>query len=173
VAEIVDDEFGAIPVRRSAKATNIRLRVAPDGKLRASLPLYAPLFLVKKLIRSSRDELRQLLSDHQSDIIFTDGMQIGKSHSLIVRETASQTISASRHGQQIIVHLPKDASLNGSEATMEIRQVVQQALRTEAKSYLPKRLKFLAQKGDFHYKNSLMQVGDGEVAAAAEPLVLI
>ena len=152
MAEIVDDEFGVIPVRRSAKATNIRLRVAPDGKLRASLPLYAPLFLVKKLIKSSRGELRQLLNEHESDIVFTDGMQIGKSHSLIIRETTSSSISAQRHGQQIIVQLPSGTSLASREVTKEIRTAVQQALRIEAKSYLPKRLKFLAEKGGFHYE---------------------
>lgn len=152
MAEIVDEEFGVIPVRRSAKATNIRLRVAPNGKLRASLPLYAPLFLVKKLIKSSRSELRQLLNDHESDIIFTDGMQIGKSHSLIVRETSSNSIAVGRHGQQIIVNLPKDGSLGSPEVVREVRGAVQQALRIEAKSYLPKRLRFLADKGGFSYE---------------------
>lgn len=152
MAEIVDEEFGVIPVRRSAKATNIRLRVAPNGKLRASLPLYAPLFLVKKLIKSSRAELRQLLNEHESDIIFTDGMQIGKSHSLIVREATSNILTVGRHGQQIIVSLPKDKDLGSAEVTREIRSVVQQALRIEAKSYLPKRLRFLADKGGFSYE---------------------
>lgn len=152
MAEIVDDEFGVIPVRRSAKATNIRLRVAPNGTLRASLPLYAPLFLVKKLIKSSRGELRQLLDDHESDISFTDGMQVGKSHSLIVREASSRNLSVGRHGQQIIVQLPAGSSLANSEVTREIRSVVQQALRIEAKSYLPKRLRFLAEKGGFQYE---------------------
>ncbi len=151
MSHIVDDEFGNIPVRRSARASNIRLRVAPDGKLRASLPLYAPLFLVKKLIKSSREELRQLLHEHQKDIIFTDGMQIGKSHSLIVRETTAAKIAVARHGQQIIVQLPDSLQLGDPIVAKEIRGVVQQALRVEAKSYLPKRLAFLAEKGGFHY----------------------
>ncbi|HET6747282.1 MAG TPA: SprT family zinc-dependent metalloprotease [Candidatus Saccharimonadales bacterium] len=150
-SRIIDEEFGTIPVRRSAKATNVRLRVAPDGGLRASLPLYAPLFLVKRLIKNSRHELRQLLEDHQKEVVFTDGMQIGKSHSLLVRATTGRFLVA-RHGQQIIVHLPEGKQLNESTITKEIRSVVQQAMRLEAKSYLPKRLAFLADTHGFHYK---------------------
>jgi predicted metal-dependent hydrolase len=150
-SQIIDEEFGTIPIRRNARATHIRLRVAPDGKLRASLPLYAPLFLVKKLLRSSRAELRQLLQEHQKDIIFTNGMQIGKSHSLIVRETTAKHTTVTRHGQQIIVQLPLNDQLGDPSVAKEIRSVVQQALRIEAKSYLPKRLAFLAEKGGFVY----------------------
>lgn len=151
-SRIIDEEFGTIPVRRSAKATTVRLRVAPDGGLRASLPLYAPLFLVKRLIKNSRNELRQLLEDHQKELSFSDGMQIGKSHTLIVRPTLSHRVSVARHGQQIIVQLPEDKQLGQSAVTKEIRSVVQQAMRLEAKSYLPKRLAFLADKYGFHYE---------------------
>lgn len=151
-SHITDEEFGTISVRRNARATSIRLRIAPDGRLRASLPLYAPLFLVKRLVKTSRDELRKLLNDHQKHMIFTDGMQIGKSHSLIVRTTATSKPNATRHGQQIIVHLPQDLTLEHPTVVKNIRETVQQALRIEAKSYLPKRLAFLADKHGFTYE---------------------
>lgn len=146
-----DEEFGKITVRRSARATQVRLRVAPDGTLRASLPLYAPTFLVKRLIKSSRSELRELLSQAQPSISYTDGMQIGKSHTLIVRPTSS-SFQVSLRGQQIIVSLPVDATLNDTHVVRSIRDTVIAALRVEAKSYLPKRLSFLAQKYGFSYK---------------------
>lgn len=151
-SNIIDEEFGTIIIRRSPKATHIRLRIGPDGKLRASLPMYAPLFLVKRLVKSSREELRTLLQDHQKEIAFTDGMQIGKSHSLIVRQTSSKQLHVSRHKQQIIVQLPEGESLQDPRVVRDIRSVVRQALRIEAKSYLPKRLAFLAEKGGFSYQ---------------------
>lgn len=151
-SQIIDEEFGTISIRRNARATAIRLRVTPDGRLRASLPLYAPLFLVKRLVKSSRDELRKLMNEHQKDMNFTDGMQIGKSHSLIVRPVLATRPLASRHGQQIIVHLPNDMTLDHPVVIKNIRGAVQQALRIEAKSYLPKRLAFLADKHDFSYE---------------------
>jgi predicted metal-dependent hydrolase len=146
---IQDEEFGKITVRRSARATAVRLRVAPDGTLRASLPLYAPMFLVKRLIKNSRHELRDLLEQSHPNTEYADGMQIGKSHYLSVRQGAK--LDASLKGQQIIVTLPVEKSLTDSDVVRTIRDAVIAALRVEAKSYLPKRLSFLADKYGFSY----------------------
>lgn len=148
---IQDEEFGKITIRRSARATQVRLRVAPDGTLRASLPLYAPGFLVKRLINSSRHELRELLSQAQPIAEYTDGMRIGKSHTLIVRPVKG-ALNVTRRGQQVIVSLPDDTSLNDNIVVRAVRDGIIAALRVEAKSYLPKRLAFLANKFGFSYK---------------------
>ncbi len=139
---IYDDEFGKITIRRSARASQVRLRVAPDGTLRASLPVYAPTFLVKRLIASSRRQLRELLADTDADVTYTDGMRIGKSHSLHVRH--GRELSVKRHKQRIEVALPDDMLLSDRDVVKAIRTSVQAALRIEAKSYLPKRLAYLA-----------------------------
>jgi predicted metal-dependent hydrolase len=148
---IQDEEFGKITIRRSARATQVRLRVAPDGTLRASLPLYAPAFLVKRLVHSSRQELRELLSQAQPTTTYTDGMQVGKSHTLIVRP-ASGNLQVNRRGQQIIISLPPQLTLQDATVTRTVRDAIIAALRVEAKSYLPKRLSFLANKLGFSYK---------------------
>lgn len=148
---IQDKEFGNIIVRRSIRAKQVKIRVAPDGTLRASLPMYTPIILVKHLIKNSRNELRQILSQAKPEYIYTNGMQIGKSHTLIIQQITSSDFSVSRHGQQIIVKLPIDKDLTDTEITREIRNQIIAALRIEAKSYLPKRLSFLAQKHGYNY----------------------
>lgn len=148
---IQDEEFGKITIRRSARASQVRLRIAPDGTLRASLPLYAPIFLVKRLIKSSRDELREMLAQSQPTTEYIDGMRIGKSHSLIVRPTTGN-LQINRRGQHIIVSLPANLTLGDIQVVREVRDVVIAALRIEAKSYLPKRLAFLATKHGLIYK---------------------
>ena len=148
---IIDEEFGTITLRRSAKASHVRIRVAPDGRLRASLPLYAPLFLVKRLIKNSREQLRALLVEHHGESSFEAGMQIGKSHTLFVRPTSASTVTAKRHKLQIVVSLPETKTLQDHDVTRIIRDAVLEALRVEAKSYLPKRLAFLAAQHGFHY----------------------
>ena len=147
---IQDKEFGKITVRRSAKATQVRLRVAPDGTLRASMPVYAPLFLLKRLLKTSRVELRQLLEQSNPNVTFTDGQQIGKSHTIIVR--ASSRLSVKVKGQHILVELPANMTLNDPEVIREVRDGVIAALRVEAKSYLPKRLAYLANQLGFSYE---------------------
>jgi predicted metal-dependent hydrolase len=151
---IHDEEFGKITVRRSAKSTQVRVRVAPDGTLRASLPLYTPLFFVKRLLKSSRDELRAILQQSQPEQVYADGTQIGKSHSLrIIRSTSSATsVKISRHAQFITVILPSNKKIDDSDVVRAIRDNVISALRLEAKSYLPKRLSYLSDGIGLHYE---------------------
>ncbi len=149
---IHDEEFGTITLRRSVRASSIRIRISPDGRLRASLPLYAPVFLVRRLVKSSRHELRQLLSQHRTDVIFTSGMQIGKSHTITVRSAGARTTTATRHGQQIVVSIPTHQTIEEPSVQRVIKDAIINALRIEAKSYLPKRLAFLAEKHGFRYE---------------------
>ncbi|MDD3035761.1 MAG: SprT family zinc-dependent metalloprotease [Candidatus Saccharimonadaceae bacterium] len=149
---IQDEEFGKITIRRSAQATQVKVRVAPDGTLRASLPMRAPIFLVKHLLRSSRNELRQMLSKSKPGYHYEDGMQIGKSHTLIIRHHTGSNIDVSRHNRQIIVELPVNHDINEARTVRKIREIVIPALRLEAKSYLPRRLLFLSQKYDLKYE---------------------
>lgn len=147
---IQDEEFGAITVRKSAKATQVKLRVAPDGTLKASMPVYAPLFLLKRLIKASRPQLRSMLEQSRPVTSYQDGQQIGKSHTLLVRP--GSPLSVVRSKQHIIVTLPSDKTLNNASVVKAIREVVIAALRVEAKSYLPKRLSYLAHQLGFNYE---------------------
>jgi predicted metal-dependent hydrolase len=150
MSTIVDEEFGTITVRRSARASQVRLRVAPDGTLRASMPLYAPVFLLKRLIKSSRPQLRTMLQQAQPDVSFRDGQQIGKSHTLIVKRGAA--LAAVREKQHIVATLPEGKTLQDADVIRTIRDASLVALRVEAKSYLPKRLQYLAHQLGFHYE---------------------
>jgi len=149
---IQDEEFGKITIRRSPGATQVRVRVAPDGTLRASLPMYAPMFLVKRLLKNSRGEIRNILAQAKPEYIYESGMQIGKSHTLVIQESDNQTFSVTRRGLQIIVRLPLNMRPQDPVVARKIRDVVIASLRVEAKSYLPKRLSFLAQKYGYAYE---------------------
>ncbi|NTW62380.1 M48 family metallopeptidase, partial [Candidatus Saccharibacteria bacterium] len=87
---IEDDEFGPITIRRSPTANQIRIRVAPNGSLRASMPMYAPVFLLKRMIKQSRDDIRALIHKAKPDYNFFNGMPIGKSHTLVIQDTDNQ-----------------------------------------------------------------------------------
>ena len=152
MASLHDDEFGEITIRRSPQARHVRLRVAPDGRLRASLPPYAPLFLLKKLLKSSRNELRQMLREAQPESHYEAGQQVGKSHTLIAKPSARRDIKTHRHGQQIIVEFPETRQFTSPDIQRAVRDAIIKALRLEAKSYLPKRLNYLAQQLGYRYE---------------------
>jgi predicted metal-dependent hydrolase len=150
---IHDEEFGKVTIRRSAKARHVSIRVAPDGTLRASLPIYAPIFLVKRLLKTSRVDLQKIMAQSKPEYIYKNGMQIGKSHTLVVHQSQNSTPAITRYGQQIIVKLPSHLSIEEPSIARQIRDVTISALRTEAKSYLPRRIEFLAKKHSFKYSN--------------------
>lgn len=147
---ISDDEFGDITIRRNALSKGVKLSVAPDGRLRISMPRRAPLFLAKRLLNASRADIRRLKASEKTTA-YHDQMPIGKSHMLHVQ--AGTQLSAQRRGQQIIVSLPSGQSLNDAPVRDQLRHEIIAALRREAKSYLPKRLAFLAAKHGFSYQS--------------------
>lgn len=142
MSTIHDEEFGEITVRRSSRASSVRISVAPSGTLRASLPPYAPLFMVKQLIKTSRSQLRKMLEQQIPAYTLQDGMQIGKSHKLAV--LAANRTTVRRYGQRIIVTLAGSDTLTTASVDKMVREEIIAALRVEAKSYLPKRLSYLA-----------------------------
>ena len=149
---ITDEEFGTITVRRSSRSSHIRISLAPNGTLRASIPLYAPLFMVRRLITSSRDELRAMVATQRPTYDLQNGMAIGKSHTLVVLSTDQRSVAVQRSGQQIIVRLPDHKHLTDADVIDDVRAVITKALRIEAKSYLPKRLAFLARDMQCDYE---------------------
>jgi hypothetical protein len=109
------------------------------------------MLLVRHLLRNSRDELRKILAKSKPEYVFENGMQIGKSHTLIIQNASGQTFSVERHGQQIVVKLPFGVAITNPQVSRKVRDEVISALRLEAKSYLPKRLSYLAVQHDFKY----------------------
>lgn len=149
MATIHDEEFGDITIRRSVRSSAVRISVAPGGTLRASLPPYAPLFILRRLINSSRSQLRGMLVQQQPAYELRDGESIGKSHHLkIIR---SSRLSVKRYKQQITVILGPDDEVTDTAVIRQVRDAIAAALRIEAKSYLPKRLAYLAKQLDCRY----------------------
>ena len=149
---IIDEEFGQITIRRSSRSTHVKISVAPNGTLRASLPLYAPVFMLKRLINSSREELKDMVSAQVPTYELENGMAIGKSHTLVVASTTKSITTVTRVKQRISVELAQNASLQDGNVIEKVCAVIISALRIEAKSYLPKRLAFLANDMDCRYE---------------------
>ncbi|MES2876158.1 MAG: SprT family zinc-dependent metalloprotease [Patescibacteria group bacterium] len=147
---IQDKEFGIVTVRRTARSSSMKATVAPNGSLRVSVPSYAPIFMVKRMIASSRSELRRLLETRPT-LELKDGMSIGKSHTLVVRSGASTIVR--KQGLQLIVTLAPDDGLNSEALVSSARTQVLAILRKEAKAHLPKRLRYLADTFGFEYSS--------------------
>lgn len=143
-----DKEFGKVTIRKSGRSRSMKVSVAPTGELRVSLPTYVPTFMAKRMVSSSREEIRSLLA-RRPVLQIEDGMTIGKSHSLHIRKGSEYSLK--RSGQQIILTLQDINLANESHILTDVRAQIVAALRREAKHHLPKRLEYLAKLHNFTY----------------------
>lgn len=152
--QFTDHEFGDITVSYRAGMRSIRISVGTDGRLHASAPRYTPLIAIKAMIETSRGKLRALFLHHITPAVqYTNGQQVGKSHRLtVVPAPAAHEPNIRIQGQNIILRLPADARLESQDVQRLVRDTVIHALRIEAKAYLPRRLKELANRGGYRYE---------------------
>lgn len=150
---IHDREFGDITIRKSARSKHIRLRVAPNGTLRVSAPIYTPMLLIKRFLKQSRGEIKKLIENQEESMTpYEQNMQIGKSHQLLVEEASAKETVVEYKKPHISVYLAEGDMLNSASVAAKIRPIVVKALRNEAKAYLPRRLAHFAEKFGFKYE---------------------
>lgn len=148
---ITDTEFGDVVVRTHASARQLSLRVAPNGSLRISMPRYTPLIAAKMMLKTERSKIRELLKQHSADKSYTENQAVGKSHSLVIQSGASTKVSLI--GTKIIATVSPNDDIADLNIQRQIREIILKTLRKEAKSYLPRRLQFIAGEHGFHYDN--------------------
>lgn len=150
---ITDEEFGEIVVKKRSLAKTVSLKIAPDGRIQITMPPYAPLLAAKALIKTSRKQIRELVSQYREKLSYTENQQIGKSHHLLIQTTAKHS-SVKIVGTQILAEINEAESVESATNQQLIRSKILAALRKEAKSYLPRRLSFLAKEHGFSFARS-------------------
>ena len=150
--ELFDDEFGEIVIRRTPRSRSVRLRVTAKGTLAATMPPLTPLFLLKQLVDSSRPALRRALVETRANAppLYRDGDIIGSSHRIEMERGESATARCS--GQTIRWRVPLGSNPDSPAQQDVIRKAVRKALDVEAKAYLPRRLRYLADQFGFSFR---------------------
>lgn len=150
MATFVDHEFGEIALRRTSLSRNIRLKLDARGIISITLPKRAPLFLAKQLLNDSRSSVRNsLVKIRKQKATYRDGDIIGKVHRLRIERDDTVGYSHRLDKNELVVLTPVAASADIVQRT--IHDGITKALRVQAKSYLPRRLKTLADQHGFRY----------------------
>lgn len=147
-----DTELGTITVKRLPGTKHIRVRVTVNGSYSVTAPTYAPLFAIKAFVASVRPKLVAMATKSAAPI-YADGQKIGQSHRITVINTGMVTApKAFVKGTAVAVQLPHGMPIESTIVQVELKKAVKNALKTEAKAYLPQRLKQLALQHDFYYE---------------------
>lgn len=154
MSEYIDMEFGEISIKRISNAKYIRLKISNTGKLSATMPRLAPLLMLRRLIDNSREQLRANLkeTDSRTTTVYQDGAKVGASHFIRAKQTNRAT--AVVRGQMIIWNVPEGEDPQSPDNQEIVRNAVRRALDDEAKAYLPRRLKYLAETYGFTYQKT-------------------
>jgi len=150
VSKFTDPEFGDIILRRSRLSRNIRLKLDGRGAISISVPKRAPLFLARQLLDDSRPSIRSSLAKiNQQKQQYQQGDIIGKVHRLRIEQDDATGYSHRLDKNELVVFAPVTAPDHLVQQT--IHEGIAKALRVQAKSYLPRRLKTLADQHGFYY----------------------
>lgn len=82
---------------------------------------------------------------------FREGDKIGQSHTLKITHSDESKTIVKQHGLAIEVALAASDRLESKAVQQLIRPVVMKALQKEARAYLPRRLRYLADQFGFEY----------------------
>lgn len=153
--EFNDDEFGVIKLRRNARAKYVRLRMSPDGELSVTLPTYATSRHAKELLDRSRPAVRKWLSKISvKKNKYSHGDQLGHSHNVVFSTTHAEKVSVHTNGLTITVKLPANMESDDPVVQVALQPAITKALQKEARAYLPRRLRFLANQFGFSYSQT-------------------
>ena len=153
IKSIEDHEFGSISVRRNANAKYVRLRMKEDGDLSVTLPRFASIKHAEDIIESSRSKIRDWKSKQvRKQTVFLDGDRIGRSHVIKFAPANIATPKISLKKLEIQVNHPVDVKENNPQLQSAIKPYINKALQKEARAYLPRRLKYLADEYGFKYQ---------------------
>ncbi len=153
MTSFVDDELGEIIVRRRNNVRNLRIRLGTDGRYIVYAPNLTPVLYIKKTIKDSRENLKKMRLSVCSNI-YNDKQSIGKNHKIAVIKTGLiSKPEVKLQKQLLLVYIPPSHNISDTEVQQQIRDYVAKILRKEAKEYLPRRIKYLAERYDFGYSS--------------------
>ena len=138
-------------------SNSIRISINEVKGVRVFVPLFvsfksAKSFVVSKInwVKHHVTKIEQLKSEK---MIFKPGFIFNTKLSAIEFKLAStDKIKSKYNNNSIEILIPKNIIIKSSNCQLDIRNEIEKVLRKDAKLYLPKRVKYFAEKFDFHYK---------------------
>src|SRR3712207_1856610 len=139
---IIDDDL-AVTVYKRRGNRNLRLSVAPGGKVRVSIPAWAPYRTGLDFAKSRRT---WIMAQQPSITYLQHGQAVGKAHHLVFENTSAAKVSTRLTDTSIIVRYPPGSLPSDEKVQAAAHEACVRALRKQAEQLLPQRLASLAEK---------------------------
>jgi predicted metal-dependent hydrolase len=146
----VDSIDKNVVISRRKGTRSIRISVKSDGRILLSIPY---LVSQKQAIRFLEQKSDWIDKHHNPQLVLEDGMHIGKSNRIVILRSFNESIKTRLKTNQIVIQLPTNMDYRVQEAQQAIRKASERALKKEAETLLPQRLKTLADINSISYKS--------------------
>ena len=140
-----------VTVHKRKNSRYLRLSLAPSGKVRVSIPAWAPYSAGLKFAKSRQAWIRQ---QHKPVRQLSQGQAVGKAHHLeFVPKPAAAKVASRVYDTTIVVSHPAMAEPASPEVQQVANEAAVRALRIQAEQLLPQRLATLASAHGFTYNS--------------------
>lgn len=146
-----------INFRKSLKARNISIRIKPFEGVLVTVPRFLSFKIANDFVESKMNWIQKNLHKIQSQEKLQTNFTFGsifqtKFHSIFIDSTSEIKNTYLKENKSIKIYISDENEIQSIENQNYIRNVIEKILRTEAKSFLPKRVDELAKKYNFNYQ---------------------
>lgn len=149
VKHIEVEGIGNVAFYKRRGARNIRLSITHDGQVRVTMPSLAPYAMAVAFLKSKSDWVLEQLPE---TVLIKQGYPVGKAHHINFEPGQGSSVSTRVTGNAVRVLLPVGTRWDSPEAQLAANGVGIRALKKEAKRLLPARLKTLADKYGYDFR---------------------
>lgn len=154
--QILIAELGTVQLVKNQRAKHIRITVKSFENVRVTLPNRVSFTEAENFVRSKIDWIvkhQKKIKDTEKKLtVFDDETNFQtKKYKLQINKTGEDELTARIFDGKINVYYPDHLGVEHKSVQFFIRKVIEEALRIEAKQYIPARVKELAVKYNFNY----------------------
>ena len=155
---VIDIKGVDVAFFRSYRAKRLNITIKPFKGVRVSVPVSVSF---KKAKQETEERIgwikTHLYKMQKAEDLFTvfnlDTQFQTRTHRLEIKVSDTDILKSVLRDNVIAITIPKSNKIEDGAVQTEIRKAIERAWRKEAKEYLPERVKALAEKHNFKYKN--------------------
>ena len=153
---ILIDSIGEVLLKKNRRSKTISIRIKPFSGTVVSLPYYVSYKTAEKFVHSKKEWIKKNLSKvkeaESKRVIFDENTQFKtRNHLLKIEQNSSDETLIYIYKSIIKIKYPKQLAVTSPKVQNAVRIGIIEALRQEAKEYLPERVEMLAGKFGFNY----------------------
>lgn len=146
--------IGSVRFVKSERAKHVNITVKSFQNVKVSVPVRVSFAEAERVVKDKLSWIRkhqERMGEVEKEVlIFNESMEFStKHHRLIINKTNSDEVTANISGGKINVFYPKHLDVGHRSVQHFIRRVIEEALRMEAKYYIPAKVKELGIKYGF------------------------